>query len=78
MAIGCVPETPKSAETEEQRLQLFPSILNDFQSIWNDYVKATKKTKSHLESSGSIWTIKMLARYVKQEDVGFIPPPKEE
>ena len=73
-----MPETPKSAETKEQRLQLFLSILNDFQSVWNDYVKATKKTKSHLESSGSIWTIKMLARYVKQEDVGFIPPPKEE
>jgi len=64
--------------SHEQHLKLTPSILNHFQSIWNDYVKATKKTKSDLDSSGSTWTIKMLARYVKQQDVDFILPPNEE
>lgn len=41
-------------------------------------LKGTKKTKSDLECSGLTWTIKMLARYVKQEDVDFMPPFREE
>ena len=69
---------PVILESHEQHLKLTPSISNHFQSIWNDYLKATKKTKSDLDSSGSTWTIKMLARYVRQEDVDFILPPKEE
>lgn len=71
-------ESRENAETHMQPLQLFPSILNDFKSIWDDYVKGTKKTKSDLECSGSTWTIKMLARYVKQEDVDFMAPSREE
>ena len=71
-------ESRENAEKHMQPLQLLPSILNDFKSIWDDYVKGTKKTKSDLECSGSTWTIKMLARYVKQEDVDFMPPPREE
>ena len=69
---------PVILEFHEQHLKLTPSFSNHFQSVWNDHVKATKKTKSDLDSSGSTWTIKMLARYVKQEDVDFILNPKEE
>ena len=69
---------PVILEFHEQHLKLTPRISSHFQSVWNDYVKATKKTKSDLDSSGSTWTIKMLARYVKQEDVDFILNPKEE
>ena len=69
---------PVILEFHEQHLKLTPSFSNHFQSVWNDHVKATKKTKSDLDSSGSTWTIKMLACYVKQEDVDFILNPKEE
>lgn len=66
---------PPVFESLEQRYQLLPSIFNDFKDKWKDCNKAMRRANSDKKRSGSTWTIKMLARYVTEEDVDFKPSP---
>ena len=75
-----------SIETEEEKIEavqrareqledVFEFCWVDFDQLtklWKEYEKA-KNIKSDRDHSGSTWTVDMLARYVKWEDVEFRP-----
>ena len=75
-----------SIETEQEKIEaeqrareqledVFKFCRTDFDQLtklWKEYEKA-KNIKSDREHSGSTWTVDMLARYVKWEDVEFRP-----
>ena len=75
-----------SIETEEEKTEavqrareqledVFKFCSVDFDQLtklWKEYEKA-KNIKSDRDHSGSTWTVDMLARYVKWEDVEFRP-----
>ena len=75
-----------SIETEEEKIEavqrareqlvdVFDFCCVDFDQLtklWKEYEKA-KNIKSDRDHSGSTWTVDMLARYVKWEDVEFRP-----
>lgn len=75
-----------SIETEEEKIEAvqmareqLEDVFNfryvDFDQLtklWKEYEKA-KNIKSDRDHSGSTWTVDMLARYVKWEDVEFRP-----
>lgn len=76
----------RSIETEEEKTEavqrareqledVFKFCWVDFDQLtklWKEYEKA-KDIKSDRDHSGSTWTVDMLARYVKWEDVEFRP-----
>ena len=49
------------------------SLEYHLEPYWKAYEKALKM-KSDFESTGSTWTIQMLARYIKREDIEFVQP----
>ena len=73
-----------SIETEEEKIEAVQRAREQLQikfcwadfdqltKLWKEYEKA-KNIKSDREHSGSTWTVDMLARYVKREDVEFRP-----
>ena len=63
----------KAKKDIESLFQFKFSLEYHLEPYWKAYEKALKM-KSDLESTGSAWTIQMLARYIKREDIEFIQP----